>query len=263
LTGAPCAPATWFSRTVALAADASPPAMSKRAAIRQHRVRPWSKLLDSLEAGSGPSCVVVLCGINPGNLGAILRNCALLGIAVVCVLESLSGADITRALRTSQLPKRPHWEVALVPVPEDVTPATALKQLREAGLTLVGLAAETACRDCRPIWEADLALPGIALVFGADRDDGRAFPEGVAETLDAVVAVPMRSADAADTMNVSHVASIVAYERQRQQGSSVGSQASVSRASSRRFPFGMIAKRGLLSFWRSLRDMAPHRNKMT
>jgi len=216
-------------------------------------VRAWDELLSSLRAGSGPPCVVVLCGATPGNLGAVLRNCALLGVAAVCVLEALSGADVVRALRTSQLARRPHWDVSLVVAPEGLAPAVAVGQLRDSGLTTVGLAAAaSACADSSPVWEAELAGPGLALVFGADRDDGEAFPEGVAQLIDVLVTVPMSSADVADTLNVSHTVSIVAYERQRQQGALVRAPVLQQPPWRQKFPSGACVRRRLLSLLRGM-----------
>ncbi|CAK0872241.1 unnamed protein product, partial [Prorocentrum cordatum] len=114
----------------------------RRAALLRRRVQPWPQLLADLGGASGPDCVVVLCGAAPGNLGAVLRACALLGVTVVCALGGPSRTAIRKALRTSQVERRLEWDVRLVPVPESTPPAAAVAALRAAGLALVGLAAE-------------------------------------------------------------------------------------------------------------------------
>lgn len=213
----PLCPRGLVALQAAISDASSPPLPSKRAALRARCMCPWEELLSQLEAGKGPDCIVVLCGVAPGNLGAILRTCVLLGVAAVVVLEGLSHSAVTRALRTSQVERRPHWEIALVPVPEDITPASALGRLRMAGIRLIGLTADYTNRGATPpLWEVDLGEPGLGLVFGRDVDDGRAFSEGVEECLDGVATVPMCFASGTDTLNVSHTVSIVVYEHQRQ-----------------------------------------------
>merc|ERR1712154_665025 len=137
----------------------------------------------------------VMCGTSPGNLGSVLRHCPLLDVAAVCVLGGLSRSLLRKSLRTSQVERFPDRGVAVVLPPDSHSPSAALAELKEVGLTLVGLTAEPERRDgTQVLWECDVSQPRLGIVLGADRDDQEPFPEGVVEQLNAVTTIPMRSA---------------------------------------------------------------------
>lgn len=183
--------------------------------LRERCICAWPQFLEVCANSKIPISVIVLCGAAAGNVGSALRSCALLGVTAVCVLGGLQLDAMKDALRVAQLDRKPHWNVVLVPGPEEGEMVEALGELQAAGLTLVGLTAAFA--GSRPIWDFDLTLPKLALVFGRDAADDQAFPPGAAGRLDAAVTIPMsQRADGSDSLNLSNTVTAVAYERSRQ-----------------------------------------------
>ena len=199
-------------RPTSVASVASVASASKRQALLARHVLAWDQLLARLERGQ-IRCLLVLCGARPGNLGAVLRSSTLLGVSAVCVLGEPSRAELDRALRFSMVEQKSHWDTLVVPVPSNST----LLELKQRGMTLVGLVAD----DCDSIRDVDLSGKKLGLVFGADEEDGQAFPDGVAEHIDMLACIPMKSFGVGtsnpDTLNLSAAAAIVAYEWHCQQ----------------------------------------------
>ena len=203
--------------------------LSKRQELHQRCTISWEDLLCRLNNGEMDS-VFILCGATAGNLGAILRSCTLLGVSAVCILGGPSRAFLDRAFRFSLVEQKRHWQSVLVPVPAHVQPAFAMTELKQAGLTLVGLAAQDGIREPIKLCAIDLVRERLGFVFGSDDEDGKPFADGVEERLDILATVPMQQFShfrqperrspfsPPDTLNLSVTASIVAYERRRQQG---------------------------------------------
>jgi len=136
---------------------------SKKSYWRDMWFRRWDGLVEELMKKSS-ACVVVLCNPVAGNAGAVLRCCALLGISTVVVIGGFSNKDKDKALRSSQLQRRPEWNVVLVHPPEAMPGEEVLEGLRAAGLQLLGFTPhEGGC----PVWEQDLTLSKTALVLPA------------------------------------------------------------------------------------------------
>lgn len=201
-----------------------PPA-SGVASLRERCVQPWDEFLADCGTSFDGRCVVALCGAAPGNTGAILRSCAVLGVAAVCVLGAghMPREDVKTALRVSQIDRKPHWDTALVPLPADVGAEEMLGRLRQTGFHIVGLTAAEggASGPPRPLWEVDLTHPRLVLVFGKDEEDGIAFPDGAGVQLDAAAIIPMRPGTD-DMLNLASTVAAVVYERHRQLAMSPG-----------------------------------------
>lgn len=180
--------------------------------MHRHFVRDWGGVLSEIREGR-PACVAVMCGVaHGGNLGAVLRTCALLGVPLVVALGGLNRGDVDKAIWSSQLRKRPGWNVTLATPDKETSVTSALEQLRGAGLPLIGVTAH-ADADSVPLWEADLSGDRIALVFGREKDG---IPEEAVPLLGGAVTVPMEVPGTEGSLNVSHAVSLVAYERRRQ-----------------------------------------------
>lgn len=185
---------------------------STRTLLHRHFVRDWDSFLCQI-AGGEPACAAVLCGVaHAGNLGAIMRGCALLGVPLVVALGGLTRQATDRALWSSQLRRRRGWDVSLSIAPADLSVASALGQLRAAGLPLLGVSAHRE-GGARPLWEARLTAERLALVFGREKDG---IPEEAFELLDGTTTVPMNVPGSEGSLNLSHAVSLVAYERRRQ-----------------------------------------------
>ena len=203
--------------------------VSKRQALHQRITVCWHDFLHRLSDGEIDS-VFVLCGATAGNLGAILRSCTLLGVSAVCILGGPSRASLDKAFRFSMIEQKSHWQVLVVPVPSHVNAACAMRELKRAGVRLVGLVAKDGTdHPTSDLWDVDLARDRLGFVFGSDNEDGQAFAEGVECSLDTLASVPLQQflplqpielsslePFCADTLNLSVTASIVAYERRRQ-----------------------------------------------
>jgi len=162
-----------------------------------------------------------------------LRNSAVLGISAVIVLGwgSLDREEVKTIVRISQMDRKPHWDIVLVQAPQDLPARAALRMLKDAGFTLVGLTAES--KYTTPLWDVDLTLPRIGLVFGTDTNDGESFPDGADFELHVPATIPMREGTD-DTLNLSNTVCAAAYERKRQLEMSLARRAGASAVEDRR-----------------------------
>eukprot|EP00439_Symbiodinium_sp_Y106_P055871 s5942_g7.t2 len=169
----------------------------------------WQGFLD--RASLGPQSCVVLCGARPGNVGSTLRICALLGLPFLVVV-GLSRDKCKKAVELSQLGEDPG--VSLVKPPLHLEAHEVLQGLRAAcGLRLLGLTAHSAGGEAKPIWNLRLTCPGVALVFGREHDG---IPPDAEMLLDEAATIPMVVDGEKGSLNVSHAAALVLYERRRQ-----------------------------------------------
>lgn len=133
------------------------------------------------------------------NLGAILRSGLGFGLHGV-VIPTRRGADVTPVVSRVSM-----GGVEAVPVVREAMHA-ALKHVRDAGVRIVG-----ADMDGAPIHSLDLRGP-VALVMGGE---GRGLTDVVRAKCDVIAAIPLNGD--VESLNVSVAASILMYEKQRQE----------------------------------------------
>lgn len=163
-------------------------------------------LLDLLTAAAPPALVLVLDGVSdPHNLGACLRTADAAGaLAVVAPRDRAAG--LTPVVR-----KVAAGAAETVPFAQVTNLARALKDLKDAGLWIVGTA-EDGEQD---LYAADLQGP-LAIVMGSE---GRGLRRLTRESCDFCVSLPMLGA--VQSLNVSVAAGIVLFEALRQRRAAV------------------------------------------
>lgn len=163
-------------------------------------------LLDLLTAATPPALVLVLDGVtDPHNLGACLRTADAAGaLAVVAPRDRAAG--LTPVVR-----KVAAGAAETVPFAQVTNLARALKDLKDAGLWIVGTDEEGE----QELFAADLRGP-LALVMGSE---GRGLRRLTREGCDFCVRLPMLGA--VQSLNVSVAAGIVLFEALRQRRAAV------------------------------------------
>jgi 23S rRNA (guanosine2251-2'-O)-methyltransferase len=148
--------------------------------------------------GHRPFLVAVDGVTDPGNLGAILRNCEGAGVDGV-LLRRHRAVHVTPTVAKAAAGAVEHVPLALV----GGIPA-ALTRLRGAGIWVVGLddAADRSLFDI-----GDLATDGICIVLGAE---GAGLSRLVRERCDVIVSIPMLGR--INSLNVSAAAALATYE---------------------------------------------------
>jgi 23S rRNA (guanosine2251-2'-O)-methyltransferase len=148
--------------------------------------------------GRAPFLVAIDGVTDPGNLGAILRNCEGAGVDGVIVPRHRA-VHVTPTVAKAAAGAIEHVPIAVVPgIP------AALARMKESGIWVVGLddAAD------RSLFElGDLATDGICLVLGAE---GAGLSRLVRDRCDLIVAIPM--AGRLSSLNVSAAAALATYE---------------------------------------------------
>jgi len=149
--------------------------------------------------GSRKPFLVAIDGVtDPGNLGAIIRNCEGAGVDGV-LLPRHRAVHVTPTVAKSSAGAVEYVPIALV----GGLPGT-LKLLKEAGIWVVGLD-DAADRSLFEI--GDLAVDGICLVLGAE---GAGLSRLVRERCDVIVSIPMLGR--ISSLNVSAAAALATYE---------------------------------------------------
>jgi 23S rRNA (guanosine2251-2'-O)-methyltransferase len=148
--------------------------------------------------GRKPFLVAIDGVTDPGNLGAIIRNCDGAGVDGV-LLPRHRAVHVTPTVAKSAAGASEHVPIALV----GGLPAT-LTQLKEHGIWVVGLD-DAADRSLFDIGE--LATDGICLVLGAE---GAGLSRLVRERCDVIVSIPMLGR--ISSLNVSAAAALATYE---------------------------------------------------
>ena len=157
--------------------------------------------LDDLLDRTPLPLLLVLDGVqDPHNLGACLRSAAAAGATAVIVPRDRA-AGVTPVVHKASAGAVDR--VALVQV---TNLARALRQLKDAGVWLVGLAGE----GDRSLYEIDLGGP-IAIVMGGEGEGLRRLTR---DTCDFVARIPM--AGAVESLNVSVATGIALFEALRQ-----------------------------------------------
>jgi 23S rRNA (guanosine2251-2'-O)-methyltransferase len=154
-----------------------------------------------LEQAGGAALVLVLDGVtDPHNLGACLRSAAAANVTAVVVPKD-------RAVGLTPVVRRASAGGAdRVPLVAVTNLARTLRELKEAGVWITGLAGDTA----QSLYDLDLAGP-VALVLGSEGDGLRRLTR---ETCDFVAKIPMPGA--MESLNVSVAAGVVLFEALRQ-----------------------------------------------
>jgi 23S rRNA (guanosine2251-2'-O)-methyltransferase len=135
-------------------------------------------LLEAALAAPAPLLVALDGVTDPRNLGAVVRSAAAFGAQGVLVPERRSASMTAAAWRTSA------GAAARLPVAQCTNLARTLREYREAGLFVVGLAADGAVT----LDELELATEPLVLVVGSE---GSGLGRLVAETCDLTVSIPM------------------------------------------------------------------------
>ncbi|MDP3711606.1 MAG: 23S rRNA (guanosine(2251)-2'-O)-methyltransferase RlmB [Mycobacteriales bacterium] len=136
---------------------------------------------DVLEAAlaSDTPLLVALDGVtDPRNLGAVVRSAAAFGAQGVIVPERRAASMTAAAWRTSA------GAAARLPVARATNLTRALKECKEAGLFVVGLAGEGAVS----LDDLELATGPLVLVVGSE---GEGLSRLVMATCDTTVSIPM------------------------------------------------------------------------
>ena len=158
----------------------------------------------ALSRQKGRAPLIVVCdSINdPGNLGAIIRSAEIAGADGV-VIPRRRSAGLTPAVY-----KASAGALAYLPVARAANVASALKELKEAGLWIFGAEAGG------DVWyyDADMTLP-MALVIGSE---GEGISHLAAENCDFLLKIPMIGK--INSLNASAAAAVLLFESLRQRG---------------------------------------------
>ena len=150
-------------------------------------------------SGSTPPFLVAVDGVtDPGNLGAIIRNCDGAGVTGI-LLPRHRAVHVTPTVAKASAGAIEHVPMALVPgLP------TVIDQMKDQGIWVVGLD-DDADRDLFEL--GTLATEPICLVLGAE---GAGLSRLARERCDSVVAIPMMGN--VSSLNVSAAAALSTYE---------------------------------------------------
>jgi 23S rRNA (guanosine2251-2'-O)-methyltransferase len=163
---------------------------------------PYKDIHDILESDlKEPPFFLILDGVeDPHNLGACLRVADAMGVhAVIAPKDRAVGLNAT-------VRKVASGAAETVPFIAVTNLARTMRELKEAGVMLVGTAAEAE----RDLFGMQLDGP-LALVLGAE---GAGMRRLTAETCDALVSIPMFGT--VESLNVSVASGICLYEARRQ-----------------------------------------------
>ena len=142
--------------------------------------------------------VVALDGVtDPRNLGAVVRSAAAFGAQGVLLPERRAAGMTAAAWRTSA------GAAARLPVARCTNLVRTLKAYREAGLFVVGLAADGATS----LDDLELAVEPLVVVVGSE---GAGLGRLVGETCDLTVSIPM--AGGTESLNAGVAAAVVLAE---------------------------------------------------
>lgn len=162
-----------------------------------------SDILAASRQKGRPPLVVVCDEINdPGNLGAIIRSAEIAGADGVIIPRRRS-SGLTPAVH-----KASAGALSYLPVARCANVASALKELKEAGLWIFG----TDATGDKYYYDADFTLPA-AIVIGSE---GSGMSRLVTESCDFIVKIPMLGK--INSLNASAAAAVLLFETLRQRG---------------------------------------------
>lgn len=155
------------------------------------------ELLELAAERGEPALIVILDGItDPRNLGAIVRSAAGFGVHGVVIPERRAAQMTAAAWKTSA------GAAARVPVARATNLTRQIKAYQEAGLMVIGLAADGEVQ----LPDTDLADGPLAIVIGSE---GKGLSRLVGETCDQLVSIPMTSS--LESLNAGVAAGIAFY----------------------------------------------------
>jgi 23S rRNA (guanosine2251-2'-O)-methyltransferase len=163
---------------------------------------PYKDIHDILESDlNEPAFFLILDGVeDPHNLGACLRVADAMGVhAVIAPKDRAAGLNAT-------VRKVACGAAETVPFIAVTNLARTMRELREAGVLLVGAVAEAE----EDLFKSKLQGP-VAMVLGAE---GRGLRRLTAETCDTLVSIPMFGT--VESLNVSVASGICLFEVRRQ-----------------------------------------------
>ncbi len=162
-------------------------------------------LLDRAAERAEDPLIVVLDGItDPRNLGAIIRSASGFGAHGVVIPERRAAQITAAAWKTSA------GAAARVPVARVTNLTRAVKQLQEAGLMVIGLAADGEVE----LPDSTLIDGPVALVIGSE---GKGLSRLVGETCDQIASIPMSTGLESLNAGVAAGVSLYAVSRVRLQ----------------------------------------------
>ncbi len=168
---------------------------------RERGERDLEELLQNL---SHPPFLLVLDGVqDPHNLGACLRTADAVGVDAVIAPKDRA-AGLTATVR-----KVACGAAQTVPFIRVTNLARTLRQLRSAGIWLIGTAGESN----QELYQTELTGP-LAIVMGAE---GRGLRRLTRENCDLLVKIPMTGM--VESLNVSVATAVCLYEALRQRRS--------------------------------------------
>lgn len=154
-------------------------------------------LLDRADEEGVPPLIVALDSVtDPRNLGAVVRSAAAFGAHGVLVPERRAAGMTASAWKTSA------GAAARIPVAQTVNLNRQLKAYADAGLMIVGLAADGDVT----LPELDLSDGPLVVVVGSE---GAGLSRLVKEHCDQLVSIPM--ANAVESLNAGVAASVALY----------------------------------------------------
>lgn len=178
--------------------------------VAEAAARATVDLADLLAQARGRAEAPLLVAVDrledPQNLGSLIRSAEAAG-AHGLVLPSHRSAGLTPAVERASAGASEHLPVATV-----VNLARALRDLKNAGLWVIGLDATAARRHD----QADLTMPVVIVVGG----EGMGLSRLVAEQCDVLVRLPMAGRIA--SLNAAVAGAITLYEAVRQRGAAPG-----------------------------------------
>jgi RNA methyltransferase, TrmH family len=155
---------------------------------------------------NAPQLVLVLDGIqDAGNVGAIVRAAEGCGASGVVLTAGSADPFGWKALRGAM------GSTFRLPIAVRQRAQEVLKQLRARGVTVVA----TVPRDGTPLPACDLRRPTAILLGG----EGSGLSEGLLETADERVSIPMRPT--VESLNVAVTAALMLYEATKQRNGHV------------------------------------------
>jgi 23S rRNA (guanosine2251-2'-O)-methyltransferase len=174
------------------------------AAVEARRTRDLDEVLAAL-AGNEGATVVVLDGVqDPHNLGAVVRNAALTGVAAVLIPKDRA-AGVTPIVEKVAAGGLEHVDVVRVG-----NIAQVLRRLKDEGFWIYGAAGEAGAED---LGRVDFA-GRVALVLGEEHEGLRRLTR---ELCDRLVRIP--STGVIDSFNLGTASGIILHriysERQR------------------------------------------------
>jgi len=170
---------------------------------RSHAEGPVTDIEDLIPLLGADALVLVLDSVqDPHNLGACVRTADAAGAQAVVIPKDRAASMTDVAIKVAS------GAAEHIPVLEVTNLSRALRQLKDAGLWIIGTAAEAETS----VHDADFKRP-VALVLGGE---GVGMRHNVAEQCDSVVRIPLGGH--VESLNVSVAAGICLFEVRRQRG---------------------------------------------